>query len=65
MATHPSILARKISRTEETGRLQSMGSQSVGRDWATEHAHNFLSVIIYQGAALESFESRILTIFMK
>ena len=28
MATHSSILAWKISRTEETGWLQSMGSQS-------------------------------------
>ena len=32
MATHSSILAYKISRTEETGRLQSMGSQRVGYD---------------------------------
>ena len=28
MATHSSILARKIPWTEEPGRLQSMGSQS-------------------------------------
>ena len=28
MATHSSILAWKISRTEETGWLQSVGSQS-------------------------------------
>jgi len=27
MATHPSILARKIPWTEESGGLQSMGSQ--------------------------------------
>ena len=32
MATHSSILARKIPRTEEPGRLQSMGSQRVGHD---------------------------------
>ena len=31
-ATHSSILAWKISRTEEPGRLQSMGSQRVGHD---------------------------------
>ena len=31
MATHSSILAW----TEEPGRLQSMGSQRVGQDWAT------------------------------
>ena len=32
MATHSSILAWKIPRTEEPGRLQSMGLQRVGRD---------------------------------
>ena len=32
MATQSSILAWKIPRTEETGRLQFMGSQRVGRD---------------------------------
>ena len=35
MATHSSILAWKIPRTEEPGRLQSMGSQRVGHDWMT------------------------------
>ena len=32
MATHSSILAWKISWTEEPDGLQSMGSQRVGRD---------------------------------
>ena len=32
MATHSSILAWKIPWTEETGRLQSMGSQRVRHD---------------------------------
>ena len=32
MATHSSILAWRIPWTEEPGRLQSMGSQSVGHD---------------------------------
>ena len=32
MATHSSILAWKIPWTEETGRLQSMGSHRVGHD---------------------------------
>ena len=32
MATHPSILAWKIPRTEEPDRLQSMGLQRVGQD---------------------------------
>ena len=31
-ATHSSILAWKIPRTEEPGRLQSVGSQRVGHD---------------------------------
>ena len=32
MATHCSILAWRISQTEETGRLQSTGLQRVGLD---------------------------------
>ena len=35
MATHSSTVAWKIPRTEKPGRLQSMGSQRVGHDWAT------------------------------
>ena len=35
MATHSSILAWRIPWPEEPGRLQSMGSQRVGYDWAT------------------------------
>ena len=32
MASHSSILAWKIPRTEEPGRLQPMGSQRIGHD---------------------------------
>ena len=32
MATHSSILARRIPWTEEPGRLQTMGSQRVGHN---------------------------------
>ena len=32
VATHSSILAWKIPRTEDSGRLQSMSSQRVGHD---------------------------------
>ena len=32
MATHSSILARRISWTEEPGGLQSTGSQRIGHD---------------------------------
>ena len=35
MATHSSILAWRISWTEKPGRLQSMGSQRLGHNWAT------------------------------
>ena len=36
MATHSSILAWEIPRTEEPGGLQSMGSQRVGHDLVTK-----------------------------
>ena len=40
MATHSSILAWRIPRTEERGGPQSMDSQGVGRDRATfTHSH--------------------------
>ena len=35
MVTHSSNLAWRIPWTEKPGRLQSMGSQRVGHDWAT------------------------------
>ena len=38
IATHSSILAWKTPWTEEPGGLQSMGSQRVGLDRATELA---------------------------
>ena len=37
METHSSILAWRISWTEEPGRLQSTGSQRVGHDLVNEH----------------------------
>ena len=37
ITTHSSVLAR----TEEPGRLQSMGLQRVRHDWGTEHTHIF------------------------
>ena len=43
MTTHSSILAWKISWTEERGELQSMGSQGVGHDWRT----NTLTLLCY------------------
>ena len=38
MAPHSSTLAWRISRTEEPGRLQSMGSLRVGHNWVTSHS---------------------------
>ena len=35
MATHSSTLTCKIPWTQESGRLQSMGSLRIGHDWAT------------------------------
>ena len=39
MAMHSSILAREIPWTEEPGGLQSMGSQRVRHDLATEQQY--------------------------
>ena len=43
-ATHSSILAWRISWTEEPGRLQSLVLQRVRHDWATKHC-TFLSIL--------------------
>ena len=42
MATHFSILAWKIPWTEELDGLQSTGSQSIEREWATKCAHTYI-----------------------
>ena len=39
MAIQSRVLAWKIPWIEEPGRLQSMGSQRAGHDWAHRHAH--------------------------
>ena len=39
MVIHSSTIAWKIPWTKEPGRLQSMGSQRVGYDWATSLLH--------------------------
>ena len=40
MSTHSSTLVWKIPWTEEPGRLQSMGPQRVGHDWATSLSYS-------------------------
>ena len=48
MATHPSILAWEISRTEEAGGPQSMGSQRVRYNLATKQQQSpFKYVILF------------------
>ena len=42
MAAHSSVLAQIIPWTEKPGGLQSMGSQRVGHDLVTKHAHIYL-----------------------
>ena len=45
MATHFSILAWEIPQTEETGRLQSMGSQELDMTWWLNHHHHLYTHI--------------------
>ena len=45
MVTHSSILAWRIPWIEEPGRLQSMGSQGVGQDWA-QHSYQSTKRVI-------------------
>ena len=52
MVTHSSILAWRISWREEPGRLQSMGLQRVGHNWATSLPLSFLS--FHLGGSLQS-----------
>ena len=44
IATRSSIPAWKIPWTEESGRLESMGSQRVRYDWAHTHAHALVAM---------------------
>ena len=48
MATHSSILAWRIPWTEEPGGLQSMGSQRVRYNWATNR-HNRIDTVLWLG----------------
>ena len=47
MATHSNILAWKTPWTEESGGVQSLGSQRVGHDWvANTHYYGILSIVM-------------------
>ena len=45
-ATHSSVFAWEMSRTEEPGGLQLIESQRVGHDWVTEHCMHAINVIL-------------------
>ena len=52
MATHYSILPQRIPWTGEPGRLQSMGSQRVGHNWATNtHSEPVFNPYVSQSRA--------------
>ena len=53
MATHSIILAWRIPWTEEPGRLQSMVSQRVGHDWATNTSPHVPGIIRHWGCNSE------------
>ena len=61
MATHSSTLAWKISRMEEPGRLQSMGSWRVGHEWsdlaaaAASHSVGSLFIFLVVSFTVQSF----------
>ena len=48
MPTHSSILASRIPWTEDPGRLESMGSQRIGQDWATDTLTFTLSFFFFK-----------------
>ena len=48
MATHSSIQAWEIPRTEEPGGLQAMGSQGVGHDLSTKQQRQLKRTIRFQ-----------------
>ena len=56
MATHFTILAWRIPRTEEPGGLQSMGSQRVGHNWANNTRMRIREVNPYMCLSLGSPE---------
>ena len=47
MVTHSSILAWKIPKTERHGRLQSMESQRVRYNKATQHIQTYCILYVY------------------
>ena len=56
MATHSSVLAWRTPQTEEPGGLQSMGSQRIRHDWATNTFTFFHgnSILVFWGTSILS-----------
>ena len=68
MATHSSILARTIPRTEKPGGLQSMGLQRVRHDWlsmSTGYIWNLSWLIVSLPALYPSTHQGVLVLFPK
>ena len=65
MATHSSILAWEIPRTEESCRLQFMGSQTVGHDSAQQQSLKYVldSTTFLTGVAVAHAPVDFLVIF--
>ena len=59
MATHSSILAQRIPRTEEPGGLQSTESQRVGHHWVHTHTHThtFICWLLWVCCCVQAFSS--------
>jgi len=61
MAIHSSTIAWKIPWTEERGRLQSMGSQRVGHNWAIKYTELYnMYVLLYIIGMAQFFASGML-----
>ena len=59
MTTHSSIFSWRIPWTEEPGRLQSVGLQRVGHNWATNtHTHTHTHTLTLQCSGTGSITGR-------
>ena len=59
MATHSSVIAGKILRMEEPGRLQSMEWQRVRHDLVTEHIPPTLTHVTCECCGLQTTLARL------
>ena len=64
IATHSSILAWRIPRTEEPGKLQSMESQRVRHDWVTGICIQFTGRLRAQAPSICMFTCQYETIYV-